>query len=514
MRETSDDIGKAILDAAPDAIVVADQSGRIVLVNAQTERTFGYTRDELLGRSVDILVPERYREGHTSHRTAYTEAASPRPIGMGRELFGLRKDGSEFPVEISLSPIPTRQGLLIASAIRDITERKAAQAERARLVQERAAHAEANRIKDEFLATLSHELRTPLNAILGWARLLDGGALDADAAARAVATIERNARVQAQLVDDLLDVSRIVSGKLRLDVAAMDLTEVADAAVEVTRPAADAKGIQLTARYESRPLLLTGDADRLQQVIWNLLSNAIKFTPAHGRVELHVRSLADHAEIVVRDTGAGIPASFLPHVFDRFRQLDSGTTRAHGGLGLGLAIARSIVELHGGRIEAASSGQGLGATFRVELPTERVARPGTGPTTSAAEELAGATLLVVKDQEDERELLRVIFEHAGAQVRTAASVREARTLLQVAAVDLIVTDIAMPHEDGYALVRHVRDTPSICRIPVVAVTAHARPEDVESALSAGFRDYVSKPIDPAGLLARAAMLVKAERGRG
>ncbi len=313
----------AILDAAPDAMVITDADGCIVFVNAQTESAFGYARSELLGRDVEILVPERHRGSHSQQRHAYASAAKPRPMGIGRQFLGRRKDGSEFPVEISLSPIQTESGILIASSIRDISERKAAEAERARLLQERAAHVEANRIKDEFLATLSHELRTPLNAIVGWVALLKTGSLGPEAAARAIETIGRNARAQAQLVEDLLDVSRIVTGKLRLDMAALDLTEVADAALDVTRSAAEGKGIHLSAHYDTRPILLMGDADRLQQVIWNLLSNAIKFTPPRGRIEVQVRASTGHAQILVRDTGAGIPADFLPHVFDRFRQFDS-----------------------------------------------------------------------------------------------------------------------------------------------------------------------------------------------
>ena len=499
---------RALLESAPDAMVIVNAAGEIVLVNAQTERVFGYNREELLGRTVEMLVPARYGHVHTKHRLAYFGSAHPRPMGVGLDLFAKRKDGSEFPVEISLSPLETEEGQLVASAIRDITDRKAAAAERARLVQERAAHAEANRIKDEFLATLSHELRTPLNAVLGWIGLIESGAVPQEQIGRALATISRNVRAQAQLVDDLLDVSRILTGKLTVQMTALDLTDVAEAALEVVRPAAHAKQIHLGARYEQRPILLIGDADRLQQVIWNLLSNAIKFTPAHGRVELQVGLHRHAVEIVVRDTGEGISAGFLPHVFDRFRQQDSSTTRPHGGLGLGLAVAKSIVELHGGTIDASSAGPGRGATFRAVIPTGSVAERRTASrATPDVSALRGATIVVVDDQEDERVLLSAIFRHAGADVRVAATVPEALALIAAAKPRLVVSDLAMPREDGYTLVRRLRETEALRAIPAVAVTAHARPEDRDAALTAGFDAYVSKPLDRDLLLARAAALL-------
>ena len=490
-------------------MVIVNDAGTIVLINAQTERLFGYPREELLGTTVEVLVPERYRGAHTKHRLTYFSGAHPRPMGRGLDLYGRRRDGSEFPVEISLSPLETAGGLLVASAIRDITERKAVEAERERLLEERAAHAEANRVKDQFLATLSHELRTPLNAILGWINLIDVGALDEAEMRRALGTIARNARTQAQLVEDLLDVSRIISGKMQLRAVAMDLAEVADAARHVVLPAAEAKSITLRVKIEQRPLLITGDPDRLQQVIWNLLSNAVKFTPAYGRVELDVGSGPTGVTIVVRDTGEGIPASFIPHVFDRFRQADSTTTRAHGGLGLGLSIAKSIVELHGGTIAVSSGGARQGSTFRVELPV-RYAAERRSPVRSHTHPLSlrEIKVLVVDDQDDERELVAAIFRHAGAEVQTASNVDGALRLLREWSPRLLVSDLAMPTRDGYDLIATVRKMPSLAPIPAIAVTAHARTEDREAALSAGFDWYVSKPLDREMLLGRAAELLQ------
>jgi PAS domain S-box-containing protein len=502
----------AFLEVAPDAMVIVNRDGRIVLVNAQTERVFGYHRDELLNQPIEKLVPERYRGAHIGHRFRYSQAAHARPMGVGLELYGLRRDGSEFPVEISLSPLETEEGPLVASAIRDISDRRAAEAERARLLQERAAHVEANRIKDEFLATLSHELRTPLNAVIGWAGLLKSGALTAEAARAALQTIERNARMQAQLIEDLLDVSRILSGKLRLETCALDLAEVADAATATVRPAADSKRIALEIMVEMRPLLLVGDPDRLQQVLWNLLSNAIKFTPEGGQVELRVSHSDSAAHVVVRDTGPGIHPAFLPHVFDRFRQADSSTTRNHGGLGLGLAITRSIVELHGGTIEASSGGPGAGATFRVRLPAAAVvsARPEIGPGGSAR--LDGVRVLVVDDQPDERLLISAILHGAGAEIRPAHSVAEALAIVDDWTPAVIVSDIAMPDQDGYALIRRLRaHSSSLADTPAIAVTAHARLDDRERALAAGFQMYVAKPVRAEDLIRRVSRMASTSR---
>jgi PAS domain S-box-containing protein len=506
---------RALLESAPDAMVIVDQRGEIVLVNAQTERMFGYDRHELLGQPVEVLVPSQYRRSHIGHRKGYAAAAHARPMGAGLELYGVRKNGAEFPVEISLSPLDTEEGTLVASAIRDITDRKLAEQERARLLHERAAHAEANRIKDEFLATLSHELRTPLNAILGWTTLIRDGVLNEEAIRKAIATIERNARAQAHLIEDLLDVSRIVSGHLRLQVIPIDFCQVVENAVDVVRPAAEAKSLQFDVIFETRPLLMMGDPERLQQVVWNLLSNAVKYSPNDARVDVRVRTGERSIHLSVRDTGRGIHPRFLPHVFDRFRQADSSYTRVGGGLGLGLAIAHSVVELHGGTVEAASPGEGHGATFSVTLPV--AGTPAASPLQAAyegdghREHLDGIRVLIVDDQADERELLCTILTGRGAAVETAESADTAIAMIERSDPTVLITDIAMPKQDGYALLRRVRALSEPHRnVPAIAVTAHARAEDRSRALSAGFQAYLSKPIEHARLvrivrdLARAA----------
>ena len=383
---------------------------------------------------------------------------------------------------------------------------------------------ESSRLKDEFLATVSHELRTPLTAILGWAHMLRTmGQFDGDAAFKAFETIERNARAQAQLIDDLLDVSRIITGKLRIDVRPVDPNFFIEAAIEAVRPASEAKGVQVQKIMDTGVVSVAGDPVRLQQVVWNLLSNAIKFTPRGGRVQVMLERVDSHLEITVSDTGAGIASEFLPHVFDRFRQADQRTTRQHGGMGLGLAIVRHLVELHGGSVRAESPGEGQGSTFTVLLPVAPVYREGverrrrvhpaardTLPAYECSDRLDGLKVLAVDDEPDTRELLRQGLAQCGANVVVVGSAAEALEAMSGGAFDLLISDIGMPDVDGYDLIRRVRELPAEAggRMPAIALTAYARTEDRLQALRAGYQMHVPKPVELAELAAVAASLAK------
>jgi signal transduction histidine kinase/ActR/RegA family two-component response regulator len=376
----------------------------------------------------------------------------------------------------------------------------------------------ANRLKDEFLCTVSHELRTPLTAINGWALMMRSGRLDAAHSDRAIENIVRSARAQNQLIDDLLDVSRIITGRVRLNVSPLKLGSVIASAVETIRPTAEAKGIRLSAQLDSTAEAMSGDAERLQQVVWNLLSNAVKFTPDGGRVEVRLKRANSRVEIVVADNGQGIKPEFLPYVFERFRQEDSGANRQHGGLGLGLAIVRHIVELHGGTVRAASEGLGKGATFTVALPIAaalpvlseelRDKAPGGIFAPENAPSLAGVRALFVDDEADARELITMMLAESGAEVRTAVSAQEALASCDEWRPDVLISDIGMPGEDGYSLVKKLRvwESERGGHIPAVALTAYGRREDRLRALSAGYECHIPKPVEPAELLAVVASL--------
>jgi len=393
------------------------------------------------------------------------------------------------------------------------------------LMREQVIRAEAeaaNRAKDEFLSILSHELRTPLNAILGWSTMLRQKNLSEDKVARALETIERNAKSQAQLIEDILDVSRIITGKLRLRVRPVNLGPVIESAIESVQLAAEAKSIRLQSVLDSEAGPLLGDADRLQQVVWNLLSNAVKFTPKDGRVQILLQRVNSHVEITVSDTGAGISSDFLPFVFDRFSQHDSTTTRSYGGLGLGLAIVRQLVELHGGTVTVVSPGTGQGTTFTVKLPVMIIHLPPSAPEPlnslveangrfQASPTLEGLQILVVEDEADALELLSTILAKYGADVMAVASVKEALTIIETASdrrPDVLVSDIGMPDEDGYSLIRKLRQLEAQRggRLPAIALTAYARNDDRQQALLAGFQMHLTKPVDATELVAVVASL--------
>jgi signal transduction histidine kinase/ActR/RegA family two-component response regulator len=386
---------------------------------------------------------------------------------------------------------------------KEIGERRRAETERAELlVRER----EANRLKDEFLATLSHELRTPLNAILGWTKLLRSNAVPAASHDRALEKVERNAMVQARLVDDLLEVSRITTGKLRLDVRPFDLVALANTAIDSIKPTAEARGVAIVREFAEPALPTGGDPDRLQQVIWNLLSNAVKFTPPGGTVTIALSRIGAMDEIRVRDTGIGIDAAFLPSVFETFRQADASSTRTHGGLGLGLSIVRHLVEMHAGTVRAESDGRGHGATFTVQLPIRSAERdaPGMSPlrVPRAIEGLLeGYSVLAVDDDTDTRELLHSTLIAAGAKVQAAANADEALAVCMASKPDAIVSDIGMPGRDGYVLIQEIQaalgaQSPRVA----IALSAYAAPQDRERALTAGFHKHMAKPVDPEELV--------------
>ncbi len=405
---------------------------------------------------------------------------------------------------------------LFEAAQRARTEAEHSAAEKERLYREAQ---ESNRLKDEFLATVSHELRTPLTAIMGWVRMLRDGSLDDETAAKALAAVDRNAKSQAQLIEDLLDVSRIVSGKMHLNVRPVELTSVINSAVESLRPAAHSKGIRVRVVFDPEAGPVMGDHERLQQVVWNLLSNAVKFTPASGHIEIRLERDGDHAEMVVSDSGRGISPEFLPHVFERFRQADSSITRAFGGMGLGLSIVKSIVELHGGSVRVASGGEDRGATFTVSLPlssarheppdAESNGRQPKREPLKCPPELDGLKILVVDDEPGTCEMVSVSFEQCGSKVRTTTSAAGALAMLEEWKPHVLVADISMPEMDGYELIRRVRarGDEEGGRIPAVALTAMARVEDRLKALSAGYQMHVAKPVELEELRAVVASLV-------
>ena len=506
----------AIVDSSDDAIISKDLDGVIRSWNKGAERLFGYAAHEAIGQSITLLIP---------HDRLHEETEILARLKRGEhvdhfETIRVRKDGWPLEISLTISPIKNAKGQVIGASkiAHDISERKHFEEQRqANLASEQALRLEAeaaNRSKDVFLATLSHEVRTPLNAILGWATILrDGNRTEADIT-EGMEVIERNCKAQAQLIEDVLDISRIVSGKLRLHIRPCELVEVINAAIDVVRPAADAKGIRLEKTLDPAASQASCDQSRLQQVVWNLLANAVKFAPKGSTVRVGLARERSDLRIQVSDEGQGISPEFLPYVFDRFRQADSSTRRKQGGLGLGLSIVKHIVELHGGTVAAHSAGEGRGAVFTVNLPIRAVRiDDGDGEAPSGSDDalapdltpvrLDGLRVLVVDDEADARRLLVRVLGEAGAIVTAAGSVVEALAALATAhPPQALVSDIAMPGQDGYDLIRQVRGLGHTVKdLPAVALTAFAHKDDRRRALLAGFQVHVSKPVDPHDLIA-------------
>jgi PAS domain S-box-containing protein len=514
------------LSSIGDAVIATDTDGDVTFLNPVAESLTGWKQEEARGQSlrkVFNIMNEQTRE--TVENPALRAIREGLIVGLANHTVLIAKDGAEMPIDDSGAPIKGAEGKVIGAVLifRDITERRSAEEERSMLLaSERAAREKAeaaSRSKDEFVAMISHEIRSPLNSILGWAQMLRRGKLDQAETERATEIIERNAKAQSQLIEDLLDISRVITGKLTINVRSVELAQIIEAAMDSIRPAAEAKSIQLRARIESKDSLVSGDPNRLQQIVWNLLSNAVKFTPRHGRVEVNLGRVDSRFQITVSDSGVGISPEFLPFVFDRFSQANSTTERKYGGLGLGLAIVRHLVELHGGTAKADSPGEGQGTTFTVTLPVKAIreemselerAAPSAGYADSLTDAITldGLRVMIVDDEAEARDLLTALLTRRGAEVKACASAAEALEGVERWRPSVLVSDIGMPDEDGYALIGRLRalGPERGGRIPAVALTAYARSEDRMRALASGFQVHVPKPIEAGELVAVIASL--------
>ena len=508
-----------IVDSSEDAIISKSLEGIITSWNNSAERMFGYRAEEAIGKSIVMIIPPELRAEETMILGRLRRGERIEHF----ETVRVTKTGKRINLSLTVSPVRNKQGEIIGASkiARDITDKVRAERKLTRLLaSERAARERAeaaSRAKDEFVAMISHEIRSPLNAILGWSHMLRQGALDKTATANALESIERNARAQAQLVSDLLDVSRVITGKLRINARPVDIMNSVESALESVHPAAEAKQITIDVQREPYATVVTGDADRLQQVFWNLLSNAVKFTPRQGHVSVKIARTNSYLEVAVSDSGTGIPEDFLPYIFERFTQADTTSARKHAGLGLGLSIARHIVELHGGTIAAESAGEGKGATFRITLPVralhpQEVDSAQTAvPVDTIANEimLNGLRIMVVDDEDETRELLKMMLSSHGAEVLAAASGTEALAQIDECQPGIIVSDIGMPVMDGYMFMKRVRALDSEQRsVPAIALTAYARAEDRLRALAAGFQMHVPKPVEASELVMVIASLVR------
>lgn len=498
---------RLIVESAKDyAIITLDMEGHITSWNSGAQRLLGYEEAEILGQLGDIIFTAEDIEQNQPQqemRLALTQGRAE------NECWHVKKNGSRFWGSGVIMPLRdganTIEGFL--RIIQDKTQQRQAEE---KLQQQAEQLRRANQLKDEFLAVLSHELRTPLNPILGWSTLLQTKSYEKATVARGLETIARNTQILTQLIDDLLDVSRILSGKLKLSKRPLDLAKTIKAALDTVQLAADAKSISIETNIQTDVGYVFADGDRLQQVLWNILSNAIKFTHNHGRVEITLKRVGTDAQVQVTDNGKGISPEFLPHVFERFRQADGSTTRQFGGLGLGLAIARHLIELHGGTIQAHSLGEEQGATFTICLPL----MPNVFTTSSATTQidihptLSNLSILLVEDEPDTLEFLKFLLEQSGATVTAVSSAKKALKILEQQQPDLLISDIAMPEMDGYMLIHHIRlHLSSNKQIPAIALTAYAGEIAQEQALRAGFHKHLAKPIEPTALINAIVSLV-------
>jgi PAS domain S-box-containing protein len=508
----------AIVESSDDAIIAKDLDGIVRSMNAAAERLLGYTAAELVGRPIRTIIPF---DRQSEEDDIISRIRRGEPVDHF-ETVRQAKDGRLIDVSLTVSPVRDSSGRVVGASkiARDITDQRRLAEERDRLLEaERVARAEAeraSRVKDEFVAMVSHELRTPLNAILGWTQLMTRSSHDPALIQRGLEVVTRNTRLQAQLISDLLDISRIVAGKLSVEMESVDLVLIVKGAIETIEGEGKAKGVVIEKSLADAPTMVVGDPARLQQVVWNLLSNAIKFTPSGGRVRVSLGLSGNRAEIAVTDDGAGIRADFLPHVFDRFHQADRSITRRFGGLGLGLSIVKHLVDVHGGTVRAESPGEGQGATFTISLPTsagvtpyDRRSRPPAAPEPETPALLDTIRVLVVEDERDTMDFLIELLEAQGATVLSASTAREGLSLVRDEAPDVLISDIGLPEMDGYDFIQHVRrESVPAHGIPAIALTAYARAEDRMRALRAGFQAHMAKPVEAAELIATVASFVE------
>lgn len=487
-----------VVESAPNAFVMADAEGRIVLVNARTEKLLGYRREELIGQPVEILVPDRFRAGHGEDRRHYMGHPESRPMGAGRDLSARRKDGSEVPVEIGLSPVHTARGTMVLASVIDISQRKQAEealvAARDSAERAKAAAELANRAKDHFLAVLSHELRTPLTPVeMGVSMLQDRPDLD-PRMRETLEMIHRNVEMEARLIDDLLDVTRIARGKIELHRTPVELSTIIQRAIEVCRPDIEARGLHFAVDMGPGPSYwLDADVGRLQQTFWNLLKNAIKFTPHGGCLGIRCRPSNGHVVVEVSDSGIGIEAEALSRIFNAFEQAERSISRHFGGLGLGLAISKTLVEMHGGAIEARSPGRNQGSTFRVRLP---LCKPVCRPEVPArvprrAPAARPLRVLLVEDHGVTAKMMRWVLTEEGHEVKTAGDVATALELAEQEAFDLLLSDLGLPDGSGHDLLRQLRQRGH--EFPAIALSGYGQDEDIRRSHEAGFAAHLTKP---------------------